>query len=407
MTGGSGGRPLGRIAAAIQRGVVGGSVVTSVLAVVLALFVGAVLIAFTDDDVISALGYFFAYPPATFSAIARAVGGSYWALFTGAIVNPGADSALGFFSPLASTGLQATPLIAAGLAFAVAFRSGLFNIGVQGQIILGATFAAYLGFAWSLPPVLHMLIAVAGGLIGGAVMAAISGVLKARTGAHEVITTIMLNYVALYLLTYLLNTSAFQRPGRTDPISPVIDESAQMQSIFPGLRVHWGFFFVIAAAVVYWWLMSRSPLGFRLRAVGANGRAASTAGMRVGRTYIQVMLIAGAFAGLAGAALVLGTNKTLTTGVAGSIGFDAITVALLGRARPVGTVLAGLLFGALEAGGLAMQARTNTPIDIVSVLQALIVLFVAAPPVVRAVFRVRAARTDTAGVGAVSKGWGG
>lgn len=387
----------------LRRRVINASAATTLLSILLALFIGAVLIAFSDPDVIAALGYFFAYPPDTFSAIASAVGGAYWSLFTGSIVNPGAGTLGGFFAPLSGTVLQATPLIAAGLAFALAFRAGLFNIGVEGQIILGAIVGGFIGFGVHLPPVLHMLVAVAGGLLGGAVWAGVVGFLKARTGAHEVITTIMLNYVASYLLAYLLTTSIFQRPGRSDPISPVIDGSAQLPAIFPGLRVHWGIAFVLAAAAVFWWLMSRATLGFRFRAVGANARAARTAGMRVERTYVQVMVIAGAFAGLAGAALVLGTEKTLTTGASAGIGFDAITVALLGRARPLGTVFAGLLFGALRAGGIAMQGQTATPIDIVLVVQSLIVLFVAAPPVVRAIFRLRA---TGGGVGEVSKGWG-
>lgn len=393
----------GGFTAELRRRIVDANVTTTFLSILLALFAGAVLIAFSDPEVLEALRYFFAYPPDTFAAIGASVGGAYWSLFTGSVVDPGAGTLGGFLAPLSGTVLQGTPLIAAGLAFALAFRAGLFNIGVEGQIVLGAITGGVIGFAVHLPPVIHLLVAVAGGLAGGAVWGGIVGVLKARTGAHEVITTIMLNYVASFLVAYLLTTQLFQRPGRTDPISPVVDETAQMQPVFPGLSMHWGIGFVLVAAVTYWWLLSRNTLGFRFRAVGANPRAARTAGMHVGATYVHVMLIAGAFAGLAGGSLVLGTNQTLTTGISGGIGFDAITVALLGRARPLGTVLAGLLFGALRAGGIAMQAQTATPIDIVLVVQSLIVLFVAAPPVVRAVFRLRAAGS---GIGQVSKGWG-
>lgn len=393
----------GGFTAELRRRIVDANVTTTFLSILLALFAGAVLIAFSDPEVLEALTYFFAYPPDTFAAIGTSVGGAYWSLFTGSVVDPGAGTLGGFLAPLSGTVLQGTPLIAAGLAFALAFRAGLFNIGVEGQIILGAITGGVIGFAVHLPPVIHLLVAVTGGLAGGAVWGGIVGVLKARTGAHEVITTIMLNYVASFLVAYLLTTQLFQRPGRTDPISPVVDETAQMQPVFAGLSMHWGIAFVLVAAVTYWWLLSRNTLGFRFRAVGANPRAARTAGMHVGATYVHVMLIAGAFAGLAGGSLVLGTNQTLTTGISGGIGFDAITVALLGRARPLGTVLAGLLFGALRAGGIAMQAQTATPIDIVLVVQSLIVLFVAAPPVVRAVFRLRAAGS---GVGQVSKGWG-
>src|SRR5699024_56380 len=193
-----------------------------------------------------------------------------------------------------------------------------------------------------------------------------------------------------YLIAYLLTTSAFQRPGRSDPISPVVADSAQMPPLIPGLRVHVGLLFALAAAVFVAWLLSRSTMGFRFRAVGANPDAARHAGMKVGRSYVQVMLFAGALAGLAGAVEALGTQKTLTGGISAGLGFDAITVALLGRSQPFGTVLAALLFGALRAGGIDMQAQTGTPIDIVLVVQSLVVLFVAAPPLVRAVFRVRA-----------------
>lgn len=373
----------------------GSGVLLSLLAFVLALFVSAVLIAFSDPEVVTAIQYFFAEPSDTFTAIGRSVGDAYWALITGSVVDPGATSVLGFFAPLSETLLNATPLIAAGLAFALPFRAGLFYIGGEGAIVLGAIFAGYVGFAWDLPIVVHLLVAVAAGLLGGALWGGIPGVLKARTGAHEVITTIMLNYVALYLIAYLLTTDGFQREGRTDPISPVVDTSAQMPSLIPGLRLHVGLLFALAAAVFVAWLLRRSTLGFRFRAVGLNPDAARHAGMSVGRSYIQVMLIAGALGGLAGSVEALGTQLTLTAGISAGLGFDAITVALLGRSQPLGTVLAAVLFGALRAGAIDMQAETGTPVDIVLVVQALVVLFIAAPPLVRSIFRLRSGSDET------------
>ncbi|MET7279163.1 ABC transporter permease [Kribbella sp. NPDC005582] len=367
----------------------------SLSAIVLALLVGAILIIVGDDDVKTAVGYFGAAPMDTISAALSAVGEAYKALAVGAI---------GGITPITESLTQATPLICGGLAVSLAFRTGLFNIGAQGQLIMGAVLAGYVGFAWHLPPVLHLIVAIVAGLIGGAIWGGVVGLLKARTGAHEVIVTIMLNYVAIYLLQWLLTTSTFQRPGRADPISPVVDKNAQYPQ-FGDTRLHVGFLLALVAAVFVWWLLNKSTVGFELRAVGANADASRTAGMSVGRAYVIAMVVAGALAGLAGTQQVLGTDLPLTDGVAASVGFDAITVALLGRGTPLGTVLAGLLFGALNAGGLQMQLITQTPLTLTTVLQATIVLFVAAPALVRSVFRFL---PKDRGSGAIlAKGWNG
>jgi simple sugar transport system permease protein len=361
----------------------------SVCAVLLALVISGVLIAAADADVQDAAGYFFARPADFFSAVWDAVWGAYLALFHGAVFDPTAATFARAIRPLTETMTVSVPLILAGLGLGIGFRAGMFNIGAQGQIILGAIFGGYVGFALSLPPGLHLLLAMIGAAIGGGLWAGIAGFLKARTGANEVIVTIMLNNVAVYLIGYLLTTSAFKRGGSNNPISPPIKESALFPQILGSqFRLHLGFVVAILAAVFVWWLMNRSTIGFRFRAVGSNAEAAKTAGINVNSVYLWVMVVAGALAGLAGAAQVLGTEKVLTAGVAASFGFDAITVALLGRSKPLGTFLAGLLFGALRAGGFAMQARTGTPIDIVLVVQSLVVLFIAAPPLVRAVFRL-------------------
>ncbi|MET3976399.1 ABC-type uncharacterized transport system permease subunit [Cellulosimicrobium sp. 4261] len=373
----------------ILREMLESSWLVSLLAIVAALVLGGVLIAAADPAVQEAASYFFARPSDFFQAVWDAVFGAYAALFQGAVLNVDAPDVSRALRPLTETMTVATPLILAGLGLGIGFRAGLFNIGAQGQIILGGIFAGFVGWTFALPPGLHLLLAVLGAALGGALWASIAGVLKARTGAHEVIVTIMLNNIAIYLVAYLLTTKPFQAPGSSNPISPRIPGNAQFPLLLgEGFRLHAGFVLALLVAVGVWWLMERSTLGFRFRAVGENPNAARTAGMSVPWTTVWVMAIAGALAGLAGSAQVLGTEHVLTAGVAASFGFDAITVALLGRSRPLGTVLAGLLFGALRAGGFVMQARTGTPIDIVLVVQSLIVLFIAAPPLVRAIFRL-------------------
>jgi len=376
----------------------------SLLSIVMALVVGAVLIALSDDDVRAASQYFFGRPTDTVVAIWQSVVQAYGALFRGSIINLSGDSVASVLGPMANTLLFATPLIAGGLAVAIPFRAGMFNIGTEGQITIAAVFAAYVGFAVDLPPVVHLLAAVLAGLLGGALWGSIPGVLKATTGAHEVITTIMLNYVARFGILFALGTTYFQREGRSDPISPTIADTATLPALLPFGRLNAALLIALAAAAVAWWLINRSTVGFRLRAVGANPEAARTAGMSVPRTYITAMVLAGTFAGVAGVSQVLGSERVLTTGISAGLGFDAITVALLGRANPIGVVAAGVLFGGLKAGGLTMQATTGTSLDIVVVLQALIVLFIAAPALISAVFRLK---STGAGVGQLSKGWNG
>lgn len=373
----------------VLRRIVSGNALVSVLAVVLALIAGGLLIAVTNQEVAKAAGYFFARPGDLLAAVWSASSGAYVALFQGSVFNAGGATFRQMILPLTQTLTVATPLICAGLGVALAFRAGMFNIGAQGQIVIGATLAAWVGFSWHLPAGLHLLLVVIAGIIGGALWGGIAGLLKARTGAHEVIVTIMLNYIAILLVSYLLTTPGFQRPGSSNPISPQLDESAMFPGLLgQGFRLHWGFILAIAATVLVWWLLNRSTTGFELRAVGANPAAARNAGISPTKSYVVVMLIAGGLAGLAGVAQVSGTEQVLTAGVAASFGFDAITVALLGRSTPWGTFAAGILFGAFRAGGVAMQANTGTSIDIVLVVQSLIVLFIAAPPLVRSVFRI-------------------
>jgi simple sugar transport system permease protein len=378
----------GRLREALSKAV-SGSVMTSFLAVVVALVIGAILIAAADSGVQSSAAYLFARPGDFFTEVGNTVAGAYSALFQGAVFNISSSYTVGaFLAPLWDTVAMSVPLIFAGLGLGIGFRAGLFNIGAQGQIILGAVLCGYIGFSWHLPVVLHLIVCVLGALIGGALWGFIPGLLKAKTGANEVIVTIMLNSIAAFFLGWLLTLNAFRRPGSNNPVSPAVDASARFPSFF-GTAVNLGFLLAIAAAFGVWWLMERSTLGFRIRAVGANQDAARTAGMSVASSTIWVMVIAGALAGLAATSQLLASpEQQLNADIAGSFGFDAITVALLGRSKPVGTVLAGLLFGGLQAGGYLMQSSTGTPIDVILVLQSVIVLLIAAPPLVRAIFRL-------------------
>ncbi|MGB3375481.1 MAG: ABC transporter permease [Microbacterium sp.] len=371
--------------------VAGGNALVSLLAVVAAVIVGSILIALTDRDVQAAAGYFFQRPGDTFSAVGNAVGGAYAALFRGSIYNFNANSFAIGIRPLTETLKFATPLIAAGLGVGLAFRAGLFNIGGQGQMLMAAAAAGYVATAWDLPFPLHMIAALVAGVIAGAIWGGIAGILKARTGAHEVIVTIMLNHIAFYLLAWMLATQGvLQAPGSNNPkTAPMAGSAVLPQILGPMYKLHLGFLFALIAVAITWWLLERSSLGFRFRAVGENPAAARTAGISVGRMYFLVMVIAGALVGLAGVSQALGTEPNgFGGGIDAGIGFDAITVALLGRSRPVGILFAGLLFGAFKTGGFTMQASQGIPIEIVLVVQSLIVLFIAAPPLVRAMFGI-------------------
>jgi len=289
---------------------------------------------------------------------------------------------------------------------ALPYQAGMFNIGGQSQFIGGAILATWLGYAVSLPFFVHVVVCVLGGFVGGAAIGWLAGEIKARTGAHEVIVTIMLNYVMAYFLAYLLSSkSLMQGPGGSNNITKAIASNAHLPLIAgTHLRLNAGFLIALACAFGVWWLLNRTTTGFEFRSVGANASASRVAGMNVERNWALVMLIGGGLAGLAAATVIMGTEFTLNPQSFGTYGIDAITVALLGLGRPGGVVAAGLLFGALHAGSPGMQTATGTPVQIVQVIQALIVLFVAAPPLVRAVFRLRAARARGVGT-SMSKGW--
>jgi simple sugar transport system permease protein len=377
---------------------VGSSIVSALLvpalALLAALLIGAFIIALTD---IEALVMLKDDPSSALAEMASGVWIAYRALFLGAF---------GSIYALSETLFAATPLILAGLAVALGFRAGLFNIGANGQMIIGGMAAIWVGLHIQLPAILHIPLALLAAILAGAIWGGISGLLKARTGAHEVITTIMLNFVALFFVEFLLKTPVFQEPGRNNPLSEMLPVTARFPEIFgEDYRLTIGLLIAFAAVYFILWLLFRSSLGFEFRAVGFNPTAGRYAGMKVAWLYVLVMGISGGLAGIAGANQVMGLPPyQVTQGFAGSIGFDAIALALLGRSHPIGVLWAGLLFGALKAGGRLMQAAAQIPLELVVVVQALIIVFIAAPELVRAIFRVRPPEEEPT---QLTRGWGG
>ncbi len=376
---------------------VGSSVKQALLVPALALFsalvIGAIIIALTDVDSLRLWGD---DPGEALRSTLSGIGDAYRALFVGS---------LGSRNAISETLFAATPLILAGLAVAVGFQAGLFNIGANGQMHVGGMVGLWVGFSVSAPAIIHIPLAIGGAIVGGAAWGGLSGLLKARTGAHEVITTIMLNFIALFMVDYLLTGTLFQAQGRNDPISKRADPSAQFPTLFDGYRVHMGFLVALAAVWHVWWLMYRSTIGYEFRAVGANPEGGKYAGMNVAWIYVAVMAVSGGLAGVAGANQVLGLEPYRAfSGFAGDTGFDAIALALLGRSNPIGVLFAGLLFGGLRAGGLQMQGTAGIPVDLVLVLQALIIVFIAAPELVKAVYRIKT--VDESTKSAISTGWG-
>jgi ABC-type uncharacterized transport system permease subunit len=361
------------------------------LAVLTALIVGAVIIAVTD---LEALRLWGSHPGQAFHDTITTIGNAYLGLFKGAFWGA---------QPWSETLVAATPLILAGLSVAIGFRAGLFNIGPEGQILMGGLVATIIGFYFHLPVYIHLPFALLGGIVGGAIWGGIPGLLRAKTGAHEVITTIMFNWIAIYFINWVLKLPFIQQGGRDDPVSKSILPTAALPrfSSDPTIRINAGIILALLAAAFLFWLLYRTTIGYQFRAVGYNPDGAHYAGMNVTMLYTGVMALAGALAGLAGAAQILGPLGRATPGFSGGIGFDAIALALLGRSHPAGVVLAGLLFGALKAGGRQMQVATDVPIDLILVVQALIVVFIAAPALIRAIYRVRTGEDAEQ----ITKGW--
>jgi general nucleoside transport system permease protein len=317
------------------------------------------------------------------------------------------EGSLGRPASISETLVWTTPYILAGLAVGLAFRGGLFNIGAEGQLSVGGGGREWGGFALlGVPWPLHLLLALAAGVAAGAAWAGFAGLLKARTGAHEVITTIMLNYVALlgtgYLLSGILkDPSPFVVVAQT----PKVLESARIPQFLAEYRIHWGLLLALLLSVGCWWLLFRSTVGFAIRTAGLNPSAARYAGISLGRTLVLTMALSGGLAGLAGAIEVLGVNYYHTPGFSSGYGFDSIAVALLGKSHPLGVLPAALLFGALRAGATRMQFVSQIPIDIISVVQGIILLLVAAEELVRRLYRLGGSSASTT-EGVVASRWG-
>ena len=335
-------------------------------AVLLALLVGAAIMILSSG---AAAGGFQPLLPLT----------AYSALLQGSVLS---------INGLVSTTVQAAPLILAGLAVGVGFKAGLFNIGASGQFLLGAVAAAGVGAELAgVSPFIAIPAAIGAGALAGAAWGFIPGALKAWTGAHEVVTTIMLNFIAATLVKYLI-TGPLKAPGFSFDRTGDIGNAAL--PVLYGRDGHLGVLIALAVVPVIYWLIWRSTLGFEIRTVGANPSAARYAGMHPGRLTILTMSLCGMLAGLAGVGQLLGISHAMNASYSTSTGFDAITVALLGRAHPVGIVLAALLFGVMRAGSGLMQISAGIPVEIVDVVQAVILLFLAADVIVRRLFRIRA-----------------
>ena len=384
------------------------------LAILTGLIIGALLIAVTSTTVYAAFGESIGKGFATaFDEIYIA----YQSLFSGSLGSPveiinaiaSGDPAQirQAVNPFLESLVQTTPYIFAGLAVALSFRSGLFNIGVEGQLFIGAACATYVGYAITgLPAFIHMPLAFLAGALGGAIWGFIPGFLKATTGGHEVINTIMMNYIAFRLTEWLLS-GPMSRPGSGGmPISPIIEESAQVPQFFQTpIRFHLGFFIALGFAWLVWYLLFKTKWGLNLRTVGTNPRAAKYAGLSVVKNTMLAMALSGGLAGLAGAVQILAINRSMALGLSSGYGFDSIALALIGNNHPLGVVLSSILFGTLRNGATRMMVVARIPIDIVDVLQAIILMLVAAPAIIRTIYRLKQPKQEETTV--FVSGWGG
>lgn len=388
------------------------------LAVLSALILGGLAVVLTDQTVWATLPDFFQSPGVALSAIWDSATAAYSALFQGSAGNLGdvtrgleawwvdgdPKPILSAARPLSECVVLSVPYILSGLAVAVGFRAGLFNIGVEGQFVIGGLCAVVVGYTVTgLPAIIHLPLSVLAGAAAGGLWAAIPGYLKARTGAHEVINTIMMNYVAFRLIEWLLKEplEVSQGTHRTPDVLP----TAELPRFFSHpIRLHLGFVVALLVAVLIYWFLFKTTWGFELRTVGANPEAARYGGMNITRNFVLAMGLSGALAGLAGTTESLGVTRNMTLGFSAGYGFDSIALALLGKSHPLGVVLAGILFGTLRAGGKRMQSVAGIPLEIISIMQALVIVFIAAPAIVRAIYRLKVAREE--GEVVFTRGWG-
>ena len=390
------------------------------LSIITALAIGALVLMFTDQAVYQALaaGQIVQALRLAFGNVAQA----YGALYEGAFGNPldileaigralggeGLQPILQAVRGPSDSMVQSVPYILAGLAVALGFRAGLFNIGVEGQIGVGWIAAVIVGFSFQgLPMVIHLPLAILAGAIAGGLWAAIAGFLRARTGAHEVITTIMLNYISFRLSEWLLcgPLEHIQGTCRSQEVAP----SAYLPRFLDHpVTVHWGFPLALGAAALTGWFLFKTTWGYELRTVGANPDAARYGGMSVPKTYVLAMFLSGCLAGLAGVGQGLGISHNVALGFRAGYGFDAIALALLGKSHPTGVVAASIIFGVLRSGAARMQSVAGVPTEIVQIVQALVIVFIAAPAIIRAIYRFRERRHEEieAEMAVFSRGWG-
>ena len=373
------------------------------LAVFTALAIGAVIIAASSPDVLAAWKQVSQNPKGALSTTWATMKNAYVALFEGSFGRPAvivralktwretgeSRGLLEALRPFGESLLIATPYIFAGLAVALGFRGGLFNIGVEGQLFVGGLASVYIGYSIStLPWYIHLPLALLAGVLAGAVWGAIPGWLKARTGAHEVINTIMMNYIAFRLTDHLLQ-GPMARPDHL-PITPEIKPSAYLPALLPRpVRLHAGFFLALAVAFLVYWFLFKTTRGFEIRMVGLNPRAARYAGVRIVPVTVLTMALSGALGGLAGTSQILGVDHRMVRAFSTGYGFDSIALALLGNSHPFGVVLASLLFGFLRGGAARMQSVASVPVEIIRIVQAMVILFIAAPEIIRAIYRLR------------------
>lgn len=373
------------------------------LSVFTALVIGAFLLIFSSPQVLGAWGKFASNPGRAIGLTFTTIFGAYAALFQGAFGSPvemvqafgvllssgEIRPLLDAFRPLSESLVITTPYIFAGLAVSLGFRGGLFNIGVEGQLFVGGLASAYVGYAVKgLPWVIHLPLALLAGILAGAIWGAIPGVLKAKTGAHEVINTIMMNYIAFRLTDHLLQ-GVMARPDGL-PITPEVLPSAYLPGLFPRpMRIHVGFFLALLVAWLVYWFLFKTTLGMEIRMVGANARAARYSGVRISFIIVLTMTLSGALGGMAGANQVLGVDHRMVRAFSTGYGFDSIALALLGNSHPLGVVLASLLFGFLRGGAARMQSVAGVPVEIIRIVQALVIIFVAAPEIIRTLYRLK------------------
>ncbi len=377
------------------------SLVFIFLAIFTGLIIGGIIAAATTEEIYRAFDVSFGNGiKASFELIWE----TYSSLFKGSFGKPkemvaalfsgNSEEILDAFKPFLESLVTTTPYLFTGVAIALGFNAGVFNIGAEGQLFMGSIMAAWAGFTFKgLPPIIHVPLALGVGFLAGAIWGFIPGLLKAKTGAHEVINTIMMNYIAFNLTTFLV-TGPFQDPKESFK-TPLIEESAKLYRFFePPLRFNIGFFIAVAVAIIVWFLLYKTSWGFEFRSVGINPNASRYAGINSSLVTILAMSLSGALSGLGGATMMLGVVFRQTQSLSTGYGFDSIAVALLAKNHPLAVIITAMLFGFMRHGSRLMQLQTGIPIDIISILQGLIIFVLAAPAIIRTLYRLKEPRKE-------------